>query len=908
MADESLVTNSSASTDSIIATTGSTVTTDIYEAMAFVEAIKAKHLDIPEETLSMGIYGYLSEVHANILENLAVISAEYANEAVPTRAQFERNIICHALSLGINNIKATPAEMEVYLCIPIDRLIANMQDDKFILDKDFNIPISNTTNSKSYNYRLDYDILIRRVLVPSGEYVYTAEYLLDEDNEISDITNPYLPKVGTTRTSSTDFILIRCTIRQTDHYEIYKKIITSNPLESKSITFTFPDQLAYFYVEANENGEIHHLKCVYDGLYDDSGDEYCNYLYVDESNIRITFNRESYQPGNNTDITIHVYTTKGSECDFDYNSSKLIELTSTNYAYNNIYMLLDPITSSRYGVDKKSVEDLKRAIPKQMLMRNSVTTYTDLNNYFNQINTDEIRLYFLQKIHNQLERIYFCYLLLKNQETNNIIPTNTIDTKFGQDMFTNINRTNFVLPAGSVFYSDGTDNPATGIVSDSLDEGKIAAYDKNGFLYINPFLVVISKNPFLVNYYCNILDYAKTVNFEFINQESPLQFICEEQVSVLRPFYPKEDRDKYTIRVTVQQNISNDYNLIGTNEDGDIVREDIAMYGIIYKEDAPYRYCKATLINYDDKDYMYTFEFTITSTDVIDNKGNIVINTGLKNLGSDTEAITYLSANVGFKFFIVAKMDEDYGLNDLDKYIPHLDGYSLCNTYEMNTGLDLYYDYTTVMESFINISNNDTTSSFDYSIKRMPMVRYTYLNTQERVSDFISVMDYRKRYIETSLILLEDSFGVDYKFFNTYGPSKLYYVSTAGDGQLLDRVNLNLKFEVKYQNASDINATNDIIMFIKQYIENINEITDLHMPNLITAVTNKFYNQLVYFKFVGMNNYEYLYQSIQKMPTEEDEFLTSSIVPEFININTLNDDSPDITFTVYDDRNGVINK
>ena len=250
-------------------------------------------------------------------------------------------------------------------------------------------------------------------------------------------------------------------------------------------------------------------------------------------------------------------------------------------------------------------------------------------------------------------------------------------------------------------------------------------------------------------------------------------------------------------------------------------------------------------------------------------------------------------------------MDEEYGLNDLDKYIPDLDGYSLCNTYEINTGLDLYYDYTSVMESFITIHNNDTTSAFDYSIKRMPMVRYTYLNTQERVSDFISVMDYRKRYIETALILLEDSFGVDYKFFNTYGPSKLYNINNE---ELLDRVNMSLRFEVKFQNASDINATNDITMFVKQYIENINEITDLHMPNLITAVTNKFYNQLVYFKFVGLNDYDSLHQSLYKEPVETDEFLTSSTVPEFLNVNTLENDMPDITYTVYDDRNGVINK
>lgn len=903
MADESLATVE-VSSNSVLSTVDSSITTDIYDAMAFVEAIKAKHIDIPEETLAMGIYGYLSEIHANIIENMAVIAAEYANEAVPTRAQFERNIICHALSLGIDNIRATPAQMTVYICLPIDRLVANMDNDIFILDKDFNIPISNTATGTSYNYRLDYDVQIRRVLVPSGEYVYTAEYLLDENNEISTITNPYLPKIGTTVTSNTEFILLKATITQTDHYTIYKKIITSNPLENKSITFSFPDQLAYFYVDAVEGDETHHLKCVYDGLYStDSGTEYCNYLYIDDSTIRITFNRDSYQPSANTDVTIHVYTTKGTECNFEYTASKVIELKSDKYAYNNIYMLLDPITDSAYAVDKKSVDDLKVMIPKQMLLRNSVTTYTDLNNYFNQLNSEDVRLYFMQKIHNQIQRIYFCYLLLKND--NNIVPTNTLDVKFGQDMFGNINSSSFILPTGSVFYYDGESDYAEGVIASTVDDDKAADYEGSGFLYISPFLTVINKNPFMVNYYCNMLDYAKTVNFDFINQNCPLQFVCEDEISVKRPFYPKEDRDKYTITVSVQQNISNDFNIIGTNEDGEIVRQDIDLYGIFYKEETAYRYAKATLIDYDDQNYMYTFEFTFKSNDIIDKSGNIVINEGLYAMGGEIETVSYLPANVTFKFFVVAKLDEEYGLEDLDKYIPELKGYSLCNTYELSSGLDTYYDYTDVMESFVNLHYNNTTSAYDYSIKRVPLVKYSYLNTQQRVSDFISILDLRKRYIESVLVLLEDSFGVDYKFFNTYGPSKLYNVNNES---LLDRINMSLKFEVKFENASDVNATNDITMFIKQYVENLNYITDLHMPNLITKVTNQFRNQLVYFKFVKLNEYESLHQSIYREDTDEEDFLDSATVPEFLNINTLDDDTPDITYTIYDDRTGTISK
>ena len=904
MANESMVTTTTSSSNSIISTNNTILSTDIYDAVAFIEALKAKHLDIPEETLAMGVFGYLNEVHSNILENIAIMSAEYANEAVPTRAQFERNVISHALSLGIEKIKATPATMEVYMALPIDILIDNMTDNKIVIDKDMDIYITNSINGTKYVYRLDYDMQIHRTKVPSGKWVYSAEYLIDDENEISDITNPYLPQIGTATVSNGEFILIKTKLRQTVRNTIYKKIISNNPLETKSLTFSFENQLAYFYVKVVEQGKTHLLKCLYDGLYAATDEEeYCNYLYIDESTIRITFNRDSYQPTSNADVTVYVYTTSGSSANFDYNETAYMDMSSSRYAYDKLYTLIIPITSSQYGLDKKSVADLKQMIPKQMLSRNSITTYTDLNNYFNQLNSDENRIYFKQKIHNQLERIFFGYILMKD-DLGNVIPTNTVDVSFGKDLFTNKTTNNFILPTGSVFYCNGT--TTTGIPSKSLTDEKILEYDQNGFLYITPFLTVINKNPLMANYYCNILDYDKTVNFDYINQDSPLQFICEETVNVLRPFYPVEDRNTYTTTITVQQNISNDFNIIGTDELGNIIKQNIDLYGIVYRNGSPYKYTKAKLINYDEEKFSYTFEFTFTSNDTINTNGDILINTGLKNLNETDDVATYLSNNVGFKFFIVAKLDDvDYGLNGLGQYIPNLDGYTLCNTYELYSGLDLYYNYTDVMESYINLSMNKSTNELDYTMTRVPLVRYRYLDTQEKASSFISILDTRKRYLETTLALLEDSFGIDFKFFNTYGPSKYYLLSYANDTVLLDKINLTLKFEVKFKSSYDSYALNDITAYIRTYIEDINYISDLHIPNLITAVTNKFNDQLTYFKFVGLNDYGYIYQSIEKNPEIDITFDDSTMVPEFLNIDTIDGD-PSIAYTVYDDSSTIL--
>ena len=75
------------------------LSTDLYDVSTLVAALQRKFTDIPDDTISIGIYGYLQEIHQLILETTTVQAANYMNEAVATRTKFERNVISHALSL-----------------------------------------------------------------------------------------------------------------------------------------------------------------------------------------------------------------------------------------------------------------------------------------------------------------------------------------------------------------------------------------------------------------------------------------------------------------------------------------------------------------------------------------------------------------------------------------------------------------------------------------------------------------------------------------------------------------------------------------------------------------------------------------------------------------------------------------
>ncbi len=141
---------------------------DIYSVTRFIDKLKAKYIDISEDTLFLGIYGYLSAVFGNLIQNTATQVSEYSKEAIPTRAKFERNIISHALALGLKKIAATPAELDILIGFPEDYLVQNMKNNTIVIDKNIEFTIGERA---LYPYHLDYDVIIRRNVLPNGKIV-----------------------------------------------------------------------------------------------------------------------------------------------------------------------------------------------------------------------------------------------------------------------------------------------------------------------------------------------------------------------------------------------------------------------------------------------------------------------------------------------------------------------------------------------------------------------------------------------------------------------------------------------------------------------------------------------------------------------------------------------------------------
>ena len=883
---------------------------DIFLVTSWLNQLKSKYINVSEDTLQLGIYGWLTSVFGNLVQNTATQVSEYSLEAIPTRAKYERNVISHALALGINKITATPAQIPVQLCFPEENLVRSMVDGKVVLDKNYEFNIG---ERMEYPYHLDYDIIIKRNVLPNGKVVYTAMYDLDGKNPLAETNNPYLPSLSRiTADGNQKLVALKTTLRQTSHTVIHKALRVDNPLETKTMTFQFSQQLSHFYVEVTEytaNGEVEHvLKPIYEGLFDyKSEDEYINYMYIDEKTIRLKFNRDSYQPRRNADINVHIFTTLGSKCNFELEDQyKVVKtLTSDRFSYNALYTLVIAESGSMYGEDRATVEQLKEFIPRESLARGSYSTYSDLINYFNLIQTEDCKMTMLERVYNQIDHEYFTYLLMKYQGA--VIPTNTVDTVVNQNIFSSVSKDNYIIKPGALFFLESNGSVAS-VVDSSITEDEAEDLESRGWLYLCPYLMVINKNPFYVSYYNVFVNYSRTLYYEYINDDSPLQFVAE-RFSAFRNYFDNENNE-FHIQVAMTQNINTNYDLITYNNAGELVMCNIKPLIVLYTLDNDgnshaYRYLEGELVDYDQSNAVYLFDFKMATSNIMAGRTvHMLFKSGCKTIGTGNESPSYLEPNVDMKLFILVKEDAEYGRHYGDKMqlkadslFPDLEGYTLTNIYNAgDSQLDIYYDYTDIMTSYIQLDRQN--ENFIYKIHRVPLVRYLWWDDENKVLDFFRFVDYRRRYIQNSLGLLEDSFGVNFKLYNTYGPSQMWNVENTEN---VDRVNISLKFEVKFATKDEIVLLPELEQVITEYIEDLNTSDiPLHMPNCCTYVKNLYTDSLEYIKFVGLNDYKnVLWQSIYQNPViSKDAYKKSQIVPEFINVHRLPNGSPDITIDV----------
>ena len=153
---------------------------DIYDIPETVQDLQKRYIDEEtEDTLSVGIYGYMADIHSLMLQNAIITTGELGNELFPARAKFEKNVIAHSIIQNIEYINAVPATIKAILGIFEEDLEKYMVKNTFTLDKDITFPVD------TYPFHLEYDIIITKNDLPNGEYSYTARYDMSRKNPLS---------------------------------------------------------------------------------------------------------------------------------------------------------------------------------------------------------------------------------------------------------------------------------------------------------------------------------------------------------------------------------------------------------------------------------------------------------------------------------------------------------------------------------------------------------------------------------------------------------------------------------------------------------------------------------------------------------------------------------------------------
>ena len=1038
------------------------LSSDTYAIADAVNKLKSQYVDEDEQTLSMGIYGYIGALETAKMQMNVQMASELSNEVFPNRAKYDRNVITHAILYGVDDIYAAPASLTAIICIKQSDLEKYSVNDKFIIDRHSSIFIQDTTedtDNRQYEFHPYYDIILSKVTINNNESVYTARYDNSITNNLSPISNPYLNAPMTMQYGGETYIGVQVQLYQVTLTTVEKKIITSNLIDNKTFIFTHEDQLADFIVEVVDGDKVTELTPIYEGGVAPANKKFCYYILLDDTRVRVKFERTSYMPSLNSDIKVHMQTTKAYNGNFPYKRDAVFAtLSSDEYGYKEVQSMVWIQTDSENGLDAKSADDLKAIIPKEALARGAITTEMDLNNYFNQLNTDDNKLLLGRKVDNQIEHTYYSHLLMKDEE-NNIIPTNTIRLMARVcDMPVNSNG-RFVIPAGAIIkydadlqygvlihtdidenniedfiedevfddnseytgkeastFSMAADDPdldpelkaindeavkniaalkATDITSDDaetrLEEGvedytlTTEAVDENNpptqessgenydtivmadgvdgdegtgsaatltsddsvvknptykvvdsmadvvpvtdenvldfmylvtdenpftidpnnhklFYYTNPYTIVVNANTRqYAAYYLCVVDESKYMNYKYINQNSDIQFICN-YIDWYRKFIT--DNNKYKLDITVSQNIQQDMGLYEetkvTDEYGNekviVTKQKVKVIAVLYKNGAAYRYLEAKFISFSDDTYSFNFQFVFETKNVIlDTLNNIRIeNLGI--CGQDGYDYGYFADNTAMNIYVLVQDGGGAGRYDLDQYVSGLNDYSVTNMFEVNEGVDFFVNYSGIMSSKLQILDADDTMDQQYMITSLPVVGYQYALNESRMDYFVNQLNYKKAYIDNANNKIWNPFGIDFKFFNTYGPSRLF---TLDNYQLtINRTNIQLNFRVKLSSSYDTNTVNLIKKYIKSdVIENLNGEDSLHIPNLITNVTNKFRESLVFFEFLGIDNYG---PGVQHLYHSDEDYV--DLVPEFINVNMIyNEDgtkTPDINIEV----------
>ena len=846
--------------------------------------------------LNVGALGFTMEQIANITEDSFNTMSTLVHEAFPNKAIIPENIYCHAAVFQIDNTYTRCAQCSFVMLLTQEDILQYGTTvgrlTTFYIDKGTIFTVIG--NDREIPFTLDYDIMIqaqkKQVSGSEWDYNYSAKYVLDFRNAISSINDPYL-KI---RKLPNGTILLQFTAHQAVRTVIEDTITTNTKINYPVKTYSFENGLAGFDVLYKNPGEKTWTQLTPKIKFSlPSKEPFCYYKLRDDETLEISFStRDGYfKPEFNSSLKIILYTTIGTAGEFLSYTGNNITITpcTDTWDYNeDIVMAVKPVSDSSGAGEKMSLEALQALTVESYSSATEISSETDLYNYFMNFKYrygNEICV--IKRRDDVTERLYSAFLLMKNNDY--IYPTNTMNFILAYDEYDfddGIGK--FMLKPGHVWiYANDNSNRYLTMVKDVwvYDTEKVNELMKtHQFVYTNPFLICMTRTPNLVGIYQNIIDEVYGLDYVSANENSFVQFIT----SKMRLHRSLAKDAIYDLEVSLIPSGSTDPYVFNLNTNEGNKATVVAALCNNAGEELVYIPMVPTAIDPNDTSHV-TFTGKIEIDDIVTSNGYIKVLNGIKRDDSipDNPNIPIKGVNINVYVLYNEGVEMRHTLTD----VTGLSGYTVTNVYNNRSNPATLIQPMNMMRSTVRFSNVGTVTEPKIStrLSLIPVVKADIIQDETNFNFFINRLSANYNYITECADILRGNTNIDVKFYNTYGRSHNYTIGD--DGEMIDRVNIAIKFKVTLVDGADeLSARKAITSFVKQFIERVNAengANNLYISNLIRELENSI-PSIHYLKFMGINDYDTNYQTISIKESDINNLTKEdrrNYVPEIIVVN-----------------------
>lgn len=506
----------------------------------WLDDIAPNYFDMDEVNLyRTGIFGYINEVMATVTEDSWNAINIARREFYPISAQYTQSIYKMAALQELDLPMVSPACCTCILIIPEKDIISkgtlNGDTITYIIDDTLKAPIG------SHTFMLDYPIVI--LAKPNGtKYSYTTHHEIKYKNSIAASTNKYIQHKRIKRNGEY-FLLLKVKMQQYVVTNEDETVIRQSVIDTYTADFKINGNLTNFEVfyKESDNSETIQLVKQIDGS-NPNTEPFCNYKLTSDNILTIIFPyNTNFMPAYNSTITVRIYTSEGADGNFpSYKDDFACIMESEKYPYNNETIIVGicdgPATG---GVDKDDLEAFRQKVIDAYATNKTISTESDLQILFNdRSNNDNNRIVFRKERDDIFQRLFGAFMLLKDEDSQ-IVPTNTINLNMYPTNFSDYYESakRFILKPGAIFkYRDKASiNNTLGNVNSisardmaldlSMDLDAFEYGENEDFLFTNPFLISVTKDPNVVGYYLNSINESLPFDFSYVNDNSIMQFI-----------------------------------------------------------------------------------------------------------------------------------------------------------------------------------------------------------------------------------------------------------------------------------------------------------------------------------------------------------------------------------------------